>query len=73
MAKQDSSKWDKVKSRLMKFHLMIILVFAIVIGIVFPAPGGQLLAAVRCRESAVEDDLYKGLCFSDFPYIWTEA
>lgn len=39
MAGKDGSKWDGVKSKLMKFHLMIILVFAIVIGIVFPAPG----------------------------------
>ena len=39
MNKKDNSTWTKVKAQLMKFHLMIILVLAIVIGIVFPAPG----------------------------------
>lgn len=53
MADKDGSKWEGVKSKLMKFHLMIILVFAIVIGIVFPAPGKQWLEGVRCRTGAV--------------------
>lgn len=37
--KVEKSLSEKIKAKLMKFHLPLILVLAIVVGIAFPAPG----------------------------------
>ena len=42
MVAEKTSVWTKVKKQLMSYHLMIILVIAIVVGITFPAPGKAL-------------------------------
>ena len=39
MVAEKTYVWTKVKKQLMSYHLMIILVIAIVVGITFPAPG----------------------------------
>lgn len=61
MADKDGSKWEGVKSKLMKFHLMIILVFAIVIGIVFPAPGQALSKTIFTKVCVFLIFLISGL------------
>lgn len=38
-AKPKPSVWSKIKKQLMKYHMIILILLAVIIGLVFPAPG----------------------------------
>lgn len=74
----EASKTKKSTSRiildkLMQFHLPLILVLAIVIGITFPAPGRCSVRSQLSRSFLIKDYLHSILCVYDLHNIWAET
>lgn len=67
-AEGESPLAKKIKGKLMSFHLPIILVIAIVVGIVFPAPGRSGTALLH-RRLLVEDVFHSVLRLYDLYHL----
>lgn len=69
--KVEKSLSDKIKAKLMTFHLPLILVFAILIGIVFPAPGTfrYRQSIIFYRSCIVVHPIYSAMCVYDLHYF----
>ena len=63
----------KILDKLMQFHLPIILVLAIVIGIAFPAPGNSPTSSLSPRSLLIRYHLHEVLCVYDLHHLWSKT
>lgn len=77
-AKPKPSVWSKIKKQLMKYHMIILILLAVIIGLVFPAPGIPLYqtetigrSIPRCvhGKNSIQFHLY----YDHLLYLWTET
>ena len=67
--------WKYIKGKLMTFHLPIILILAIGIGILLPQPGIvlDLVCDIICRSIYGKDHFLQNLCILHIYHIWIEV